>query len=221
MMYNKVGDKMVEKVISILKDSSWNVPKELILNYKKMDIDEKSLIVLIYLLNSKDCIYNPKKICDDLSMDMNEVLVIVNTLKEKEFISLKFRKIEKFREECIEIDKLYEKIAYKMLDEEEKEVSNKLFEVFEKEFGRNLSPMEYEILSKWQESGFSDEIIELALSEAVYNGVFNFRYIDKILFEWKKKNINSKEDLDKVSNKVKNDEETDTELIDYDWLNED
>lgn len=211
---------MIEKVVGILKDSTWNVPRELILNYKKMDLDEKSLVVLIYLINSKECIYNPKKICEDLDLDMNDVLIIVNTLKEKELISLKFKKIEKFREECIEIDKLYEKIAYKLLDEKEKEVDNKLYETFEKEFGRSLSPMEYEILSKWQESGFSDEIISLALAEAVYNGVFNLRYIDTILFDWKKKNINSKEDLEKTS-KLKSNDTKDVELVDYDWLNED
>ncbi len=219
MLYNEVGDKMVGKVIDILRNSNWVVPKELILNYKKMELDEKSLIVLIYLINCKESIYNPKKICEDLSMDLNEVLVIVNSLKEKELISLKFQKIEKFREEVIEVDKLYEKLAYKMLDEEEKQVDNKLFDVFEKEFGRALSPMEFEILSKWQENGFSEEMIKLALSEAVYNGVFNLRYIDKILFEWKRKNINTKEDLEKKSH-ISDDEKSDLELVDYDWLNE-
>ena len=76
--------------------------------------------------------------------------------------------------------------------------------------------MEFEILNGWLELEYSEEIIICALKEAIYNGATNFRYIDRILYEWNKKGIKTKEDVEKdkkaKSNKV--------ELFDYDWLNE-
>ena len=59
----------------------------------------------------------------------------------------------------------------------------------------------------------------MALKEAVYNGVTNLRYIDKILYEWKKKGIKSKEDIEKERANFKK-KSSKGEVFDYDWLNE-
>lgn len=63
-----------------------------------------------------------------------------------------------------------------------------LYALFEDEFGRPLSPLEGETLSIWMDQDHHDaEMIRLALREAVLSGKLNFRYIDRILFEWKRK----------------------------------
>ena len=54
--------------------------------------------------------------------------------------------------------------------------------------------------------------------EAVYNGVNNLRYIDKILFEWNKKGYKKSEDI--VRSKNSKDDDYIEEIYDYDWLNE-
>ena len=87
---------------------------------------------------------------------------------------------------------------------------------FEKEFGRTLSPVEYETISKWIESNIPLELIEAALKEAILSGVNSIRYIDKILFEWNKKGYKTSSD---IINKNKKDEYIE-EIYDYDWLNE-
>ena len=99
------------------------------------------------------------------------------------------------------------------------EDNSDLFDSFEKEFGRTLSPMEYEIINSWVESKIDKGLIISALKEAVFNGVNNLRYIDKILYEWNKKGIKRTDDLDR---KIKEEEskEDNTELYEYDWLNE-
>ena len=114
---------------------------------------------------------------------------------------------------------LYEKIAFTLNEVEAKE-DNNIYDIFEKEFGRTLSPVEYEIIGNWRNSDNTDELILLALKEAVYNGVNNLRYIDKIIFEWNKKGIKTKEDVENNNKqfKRKNLEEK-KELFDYDWLN--
>ena len=91
--------------------------------------------------------------------------------------------------------------------------------VFEKELGRTLSPLEYDIIGTWLTSGIKEEIIEEALKEAVFNGVNSFKYIDKILFEWNKKGIKKKEDVKKAEKK-KEEEKEETSSFDFEWLGE-
>jgi DNA replication protein len=67
-----------------------------------------------------------------------------------------------------------------------------LYTCFEKEFGRPLSPFECETLGMWMDDDHHDPvIIKAGLKEAVMSGKLNFRYIDRILFEWKKNGINT------------------------------
>ncbi|MEI3499802.1 MAG: DnaD domain protein [Bacilli bacterium] len=80
--------------------------------------------------------------------------------------------------------------------------------------------MEYEIINGWLDVPFKEELIISALKEATYNGVSNLRYIDKILYEWKKKGINSKEDIEKNRNDFQNRKVESKPLFDYDWLND-
>lgn len=80
------------------------------------------------------------------------------------------------------------------------ELNSSVFTFIEKEFGRTLSPMENEIIKSWLENGSSEELVREAVKEATFNGVNNLRYIDKILYEWEKKGIKNKEDVDKSRN---------------------
>ncbi|ASS75287.1 hypothetical protein CIG75_10005 [Tumebacillus algifaecis] len=84
--------------------------------------------------------------------------------------------------------------SYEML--EKREQRQNLYALFEQEFGRPISPIEYERISSWiDDDQYREEMIREALKEAVLAGKFNFRYIDRILFEWGKNNIRSLQDL--------------------------
>ena len=121
----------------------------------------------------------------------------------------------KVYEERIILDELYNKLALLIINEKEVKETT-IYDKFEKEFGRTLSPMEYEIIGAWLDNNYTEEMIVEALKEAIYNGVTNLRYIDKILSEWQRKGIKNKTDLQKKQkpNKVEK------EVFDYDWLNE-
>ena len=101
-----------------------------------------------------------------------------------------------------------------------------IFSIFEKEFGRTLSPIEFEIIKAWLDGGFSTELIKEAIKEATMNNVSNLRYIDKILFEWGKLGIKTKEDVEKNrkkrnDSKNQQDENIDLDIIDYNWFDDD
>lgn len=209
----------MNKVLELLKSTSFQVSKELLFNYKKINITDSELIILIYLINSINNVYNPKQISNDLNFDINSVLEIINSLSEKGILKIEIKKVNNVRNEVINLDPLYEKIAF-ALDASEEENDTSIYSLFEKEFGRTLSPMECQIISAWLESGYSEELIKLALKEATYNNVNSLRYIDAIIFEWGKKGIKTQEDVEKDRMKFKKNNAQKKELFDYDWLND-
>lgn len=66
--------------------------------------------------------------------------------------------------------------------------SRSLYDVFESEFGRPLSPLEYEQVEKMQQE-HGIHLVRLALSEAVMAGARSFRYIDTVLNNWSKAGV--------------------------------
>ena len=173
--------------------------------------------MLIYFLNSNEkLIFDNKKISNDLFMEQNEVLEIINSLIEKQYISIEMNKSNGIIEEYISLDLFFKKINACLIENDTNDNSSDIYSKFEKEFGRTLSPVEYETISKWIENNIPLNLIEAALKEAILNGVNSIRYIDKILFEWNKKGYKDSTDIIRKNNK----EEYIEEIYDYDWLNE-
>ena len=212
---------MINKVERIIKERDIIIPSLLFYNYKELNIDAEEVLLLAYLING-DMTFNPKKISENLSMELSYLMELINKLTNSNLLSIELKKINNVRIEFINLDGLYDKLLGLVMVED-KQDDNNIYDIFEKEFGRTLSPMEYEIINAWQENGLAKDTIILALKEAVYNGVNNLRYIDRILSEWSKKGIKTAKDLEKEklefskkrTQTIKKDESTD-----YDWLNE-
>ena len=208
----------MNQIIELLKSTNYQVKKELLFNYKSLNITDIEFILLIYLTNQTSDIYNPKQISKDLKLGLNEVLELINSLTEKGLVKIDLKKINNERTEVVNLDLLYEKMAFN-LEPKEEEKKSSIYDLFETEFGRTLSPMEYEIITGWLDNGYTEELITLALKEATYNGVSNLRYIDKIIYEWNKKGIKTKEDVEKNKKQFKSNSEK-KEIFDYNWLDE-
>ena len=193
------------------------MPSYLIKYVSKLDINIDEFVMILYFLNRKEkLIFDVKKIADELYINQNDVLNTINSLIEKNYISIEMSKENKIIEEYISLDLFFAKINSLLVDNEKNNNSTDIYSKIEKEFGRTLSPVEYETINKWIEGNISIELIESALKEAILNGVTSIRYIDKILFEWNKKGYKNKEDIIPK----KNQEEMIEEIYDYDWLNE-
>ncbi|MGX7419257.1 DnaD domain protein [Carnobacterium gallinarum] len=83
-------------------------------------------------------------------------------------------------------------------------VEKDLYQQFEAEFARPLSPIEIETIGMWlDEDHYSVELIELALREAVLSQVYSLKYVDRILLSWERKNIKTKEQVLKESEKFR------------------
>lgn len=208
---------MVDKVINLLKYKDVSFPKLLLIHYKDLKLDELELVIIIYILNDS-LEFNPKKISEDLKMTLQEVLMKIDSLSNKDILKVELVKLDNIRKEVININGLYNKLADFVISGDVKEETSNIFDIFEKEFGRTLSPMEYQIINGWLSDKMSEEIVILALKEATYNGVSNLRYIDKILYEWRNKGLDTKEKIEQ--NKMQFNKKEKKELFDYNWLDD-
>ena len=207
---------MLGKVIDLMKDHPFYIPSLFMKHYREFDITDSECILLIYLFNS-DSSFNPKQISKDLQFELSEVMDLINSLSEKGILKIELVN-KKVREEIINLDELYKKLGFIIINGKTEEVQKNIFDIFEKEFGRTLSPIDYEIISDWQKD-FPDDLILMALKEAVFNGVNNLRYIDKIIRDWSKKGIKTETDVMNEKKKFQTQKES-KQLFDYDWLNE-
>ena len=210
---------MNSKVIDLLKSKNYVVSDFLINNYKVWNLDVDEFIILIYLMNSSNLVCDYKLISSELGMDLELVMNKINELSIKKLLEIKLLKNSSNKlEEQISLDLLYNKVFMQIIDVKEEEDKSNIYSVFESELGRTLSPIEYELINGWLECNYKEEIILAALKEAVFNGVNNFRYIDRILFEWNKKGIDTVDKISKYKKEFRKD--TNVEVPDYDWLND-
>ena len=203
---------MTSKIIELLKNGTITVPKLLLTNYKKLKITEKELILIIYLSDSID--FDPEKISKDLNIKIPDVLKMIDNLTKKDILKIEMTK-GSVVSEIINMDELYNKLALSIINEKE-EKKTTIYDKIESEFGRTLSPVEYQIIGAWLDDNYSEEIIEEALKEAVFSDAKSLKYIDRILSSWRSKGIKTKEDIKRKPQNKK----TKKEVFEYDWLNE-
>ncbi|WPC17600.1 DnaD domain protein [Pediococcus inopinatus] len=104
-------------------------------------------------------------------------------------------------------DLLFEKLLQSADNDvtEKNEQTNKVdrenvFAKIESEFGRPLSPIEFETINQWLEDDhYSPDLISLALKEAVLSQAYSLRYMDRILLNWEKKHLTTVAQVQKES----------------------
>ena len=203
-------------VKDILKEKKIIVGNHLIQKSIELKLSLEEFLLLAYFENSDSTIFDVELIKKNIGMNDEQIMNAFNTLMSKKLISFETGKDEEGRI----IDGISLDNFYNLIDTEvEKKNTDDLFTDFEREFGRTLSPSEFEYINSFLQLGFSEELIRGALKEAVYNGATNMRYIDTVLHSWKKKGYKT---MDDVNNNIVNEQKTlDNTMFDFDWLNDD
>ena len=218
------------KIVDIFKDGNIVIPMYILKNYKKFKLELNEFIFLMYLYNKgNQIIFDPATFGKDLNINLEEVMNNVSNLSDKNLIKVEVVKNEKgLMEEVVKLDDFYSKMTLLVVDNSNNNDASKsnIFETIEKEFGRTLSPIEYEIIKAWLDNNIGEDLIKEALKEATFNGVSNLRYIDKILYEWGKKGFVTSEDVKNnkkkrnTSKEMHEDKNVDLEIMDWDWFDD-
>lgn len=192
----------MNNVRASFKTKNFIINENVVKTIKNLDITLKEFLLLLYFINIK-ALLDLNDIKKVLGFNEEEILNTYTSLITKGLIEVKVFKESGVVSEVISLDMFYDKLVMNTKNEEN---NTDIYSKFESEFGRSLSPIEYETINRWLENGVSEEIITSALKEAVINGASNLRYIDKIIYEWTKKGVKPKE-------------EDYTFIDDFDWLN--
>ncbi|WP_112181156.1 DnaD domain-containing protein [Paraliobacillus zengyii] len=177
------------------------IPAKLLGEYHTLGLTEKDVIVLLQIHRfSISAVYfpTPDEIADCVSFDQQECSTILRKLIQKNMLAIEQNEAEQvLMGEQYSLEPLWEKLyqeAQPKKDDTDHELAMNIFLLFEQEFGRALSPFEIETINIWiDEDEQKPALIKAALREAVLMSKLNFKYIDRILREWKKKGIRSVE----------------------------
>ncbi|WP_139891746.1 MULTISPECIES: DnaD domain-containing protein [unclassified Bacillus (in: firmicutes)] len=192
----------IKNLSNWIKQANVVIPSYLLSSYKEMGLNEQEMMLLLHVENfsmNGNSFPTPAEISSVMNLTEMDCTNLLRKLVQHGFLDI--TEDEKPGYESYSIKPLFEKLAYhylkeaKQTDFEEKVIkSESLYTVFEKEFGRPLSPFEGETLTMWlDEDKHSPDLVKAALKEAVISGKLSFRYIDRILFDWKKHSIKTLE----------------------------
>ncbi|ETT81116.1 DnaD domain-containing protein [Viridibacillus sp. FSL R5-0477] len=179
--------------------------------YKELGIQDLDAMLIMHLTafhEEGNTFPTPTDIANRMQLTEDEIASSLQRMMQKGFIEI-LQKVDEHGVlfETFNLQPLWARLVDCMTEKTVKkvEVSSKLkegelFNLFEQEFGRFLSPMESETISMWlDQDGHSPEVIRKALIEAVLSQKLSLRYVDRILFEWKKKNVKTPKDAEKLA----------------------
>lgn len=209
---------MSKELNSYLKKPQYIIPNDLLKKHQDLDLNLEEMLAIIYFLNQHNLIlFNLEQISTAIGLEGSALLKVIESLQKKKLIKISLvDAADKKKREYIDISGVYEQLISLNKAELSEKNDRNLYQVFENEFARALSPIEYEIINSWLNDNHDIELIKAALKEATYNNVKNLRYIDKILYEWKRNGITKASDV-KQKKKPKIEK---ADIFDYNWLDE-
>ena len=209
---------MNEVVFKTLKEKDFIIKNFLIKVALELKLSLNETILLVYFMNQEEPTLNIENITSNVYLNEEEIMQAYSRLIGINLVTVKVIKKENgMRKEIISLDNIIRYVTTDITKKHATVEKENLFDVFEREFGRTLSTMEFEIINEWMDSGFSKELI---LKESIYDGYRSLKSISTKLEYWKEKGYKNRHDI----NKGLKEEAENTlfpELFDTNWLDDD
>ena len=197
--------------------------------YKKLRLSENEVMVILmidHLLEQKNTLITPDLLSLKMNISSKELDKILVNLLERHVIVYDMGKKVKVSLKSLH-KKLYETFQVALSKEQESLVSEKkaaylknIYEVFEKQLNRTLSPLEFSMIGEWVNDGFDDETIIRALNEALAKGKKTIRSVDRILVQYKAKEDMEKTGMSNVKEVWDDDMESLLEVAKAKWIDD-
>jgi len=196
-----------------LKAGDTTVSNVLLTHYREVGLTSEHLILVLQLKSFIDVgndFPDTEIISKRMQISSAEVFQLIHDLINKKLIIIETEKNDDGKtRDSYRLDLLWDKLGLVISQQENQQRFEKqhlseqeLFQLFEAEFSRPLSPIEMQTIGMWlDDDHYAIELIELALREAVLNQVYNLKYVDRILLNWERKNIRTKDQVDKEANR--------------------
>lgn len=214
---------MGDTIVKLYQKQNFVIGEDILRTIKKNDLSlDEALLIIYFCGNNTHPVLDIDEIREKFGMDEFAIMKAFSSITNRNLIAIKMEKNRDGKvEELIDLTPFYASIAMDIGENEKKVSTENVFGLFEKEFGRPLSSMEFELINNWLDKGISEELIKSALKEAIFNGSFTLRYIDAMLIEWNKKGLKSGKEVDLYLKKRKQPKiHKDEDLFDYNWLDD-
>ncbi|SFP42800.1 DnaD domain-containing protein [Salibacterium halotolerans] len=193
-----------EQALHLLQYGTTPVSNLLFDYYACIGLNEKEMMMLLHIyrfIEDHHPFPTPGELSERMAITDDECSSLLRTLINNGFLDMhKNEDDNQVMYETFSLEPLFRRIVeafYRPAEDlrTEAEGEGELYQLFEQEFARPLSPMEYETISVWMDQDkYSADLIKAALHESVLSGKLNLRYIDRILFEWYKNGIRTKQE---------------------------
>lgn len=206
-----------------LRSGAISVPMLFLTAYAKLDLTEAEAMLILHLIafqeRERKEFPTPAELADRMSLTEEKVADTLQKLVKEGFVGIdeETDALSGIRFERYHLSGLWEQLAMVWVMEANQTASaqslgiaahspavnsggtvsareSSIYGVFEREFARPLTPMEMETITGWlDQDRYPLDLIHLALKEAVFAGKIHFRYIDRILLDWKRNKVYSVE----------------------------
>ncbi|WP_347131721.1 DnaD domain-containing protein [Lactiplantibacillus plantarum] len=189
---------------ALVNDGQTTIANALLAHYREIGVTNDELLVYLQfkrLIDQGNQFPDAAVIAKSLGESTNAVFQRLHEMLAKKLLTIESITADDQKiHDRYNFDGLYDKLAVALTKQpvstqasEQATSENsrqKVFRAIQTEFGRDLSPIEMESISKWfDEDHYEPEVIELALREAVLRQVYNLTYMDRILLNWQKRNL--------------------------------
>lgn len=192
-----------ENQFDLLNGSFVSIPYAWLARFSTLDLSHKEFTVLLQILGSiqvsGDEILSPHEIGLMCRVSEREAGEILDGLVKRGFLAIgESSDATGNRVIHFSLHPLWQQLQQRPETKQAPAptAERKLLTLFEQEFGRPLSGLECEQVRQWLIDGYADWMLVEALREAVLANKCSFRYMDRILYDWQRKNIQSHQDLE-------------------------
>lgn len=203
--------RLEEGLLAAMQEGTQNVPYLFLKLYPSLQLTDSEAMLIIQLMAflDKEKMEFPTidQIQSRLAAPPEHVIKMLQKLLKDNWITIdeQIDLVSGIQSERYNLKGVYQKMAAAWVERQKQEAAREkqsaaadsakdIFTIFEKEFGRPLTPMELETIAGWiDQDNYKQELILAALKEAVFAGKVHFRYIDRILLEWSRNRVHSVE----------------------------
>ena len=157
--------------------------------YRQLCLEESEVVVVIminHLIKQGNLLISADLLAIKMNLEINFIDNILVKMMKKGYLKYVKDKNCNLFTTLKPSKKNY--IKYKKFNEETLKTTKNIYEVFEKELGRTLSPVEFSLIDEWITNGISEEECIDALHEAINKNKTSLKFIDKILLQWQTRN---------------------------------
>ncbi len=196
--------------------------------YKRLGLSEIDLSVLLmirHLVKQDNDFVGAEQLSLKMSLPIGEIDKTLVSLMDRKFIeynnvnkSLSISLEPTYKKLFNEFKKtIFEMDALENSEEKTNSLKN-IYQAFEKELGRSLTPLEFSMINEWVNYGFSDTTIIDALKEAISNKKKSLRAVDKILLAWQTRDDRHEKGYSTASDKWNKDMEEAIKIAQTKWV---